>query len=118
MEPNLTVKQARVPKLLFTLILILILVSLVAGYIYIGMKRASVPVSELPPAVVETAPGRVEKTAAEKQVILDALAQASTTVRSPEEKQAILDALNTPSNSASSRSPEEKQAILDALKSN
>jgi hypothetical protein len=100
-----------------------VLLTLIGGYIYLGMERAK----EQPQADVtieESADQAVELTTEERLQILDSLSTDSgegEVSLTPEDRQAVLESLETSSGVESEgeasveMSPEDRRALLDSL---
>lgn len=93
-------------------VLVLLLATLIGGYIYYGMQLATTdPLAEVPADALVP-----KETNDEKQAIIDALQQPAPDTKTPEERQVIIESLQQPA--SDSMTVEEKQAILDDLQNN
>lgn len=115
MNPNPQNKNIKLAQYLTTLVLALILIAMVAGYIYYGMYAARQIETAVEPEVPTTMPGMDE---AKRQEIVNALGQEAETI-SDEKKDAIIDSLTTKSNQQLSPEAEAKrQETINALQQN
>lgn len=116
MNPNQTdTKRIKLIQYLTTGILVLILGTMVAGYIYYGMYKARNP-EVVTPIEVPAETNTMDE--AERQAIINALGQDASDL-SAEKKEEIIDSLSEKSNQQLSPEDEaERQAIIEALKQN
>lgn len=108
------IKKTTKNQHLITLLLILVLVSIVAGYIYYGMmiaKQADTVTQEVIEAPVVVSDDE------QRQEIIDALKQEAP-VLADEKRTAIIDDLRKPANQPSSEDAASRAAILEALQQN
>ena len=114
MNPNPDTKRIKLIQWVTTLLLVLILGAMVAGYIYYGMYQARNVEVVAEPEVTDT-PGMDE---AERQAVIEALGK-ETSFLSSEEKEEIVDSLSTQSNQQLSPEAEAKrQETINALMQN
>ena len=113
MKPE--IKISKMSSLLVTMLLILILVSMLAGYIYYGMYYAKNAANV---AVVEEVPAPTESDAmtARRAQIIAALNMKAASVMSAEEQAAVTASLGTKSAPVESEEAKSKRAaIVEAL---
>lgn len=112
MEPHVTQSSKKI-QLCITGVLMLVLITLLGGYIYYGMYLARTETAPETPVAPSTVMSD-EDGAARRGQILDALTQESETSLSIEEREAVLETLSAESGTPS-QTEEERIQILDAL---
>ena len=109
------VNQNKHQVLLVTL-LGLVLMSLIVGYIYIGMKQAKN--SNIEPVLEATENQEMqaeEMSNADRQAILESLTQESSSSVSEEERLSIINSLSESDEDSPTISGEDRRAILESL---
>lgn len=92
MEPELSQNRTKRLQMIVTVGLTLVLIAIVAAYVYFGMMRAGevTPEGEEVTVPVAEAPAEPQLSTEEKMKILQQLSEGSTTTLTQAEKEAIL----------------------------
>ena len=104
-------KKVTIIRWLLIILLLIILGGIVAGYIYLGMKKASVDETVVTPLEVTTSE---EKNKNSRQEIIDSLSKDAPDNITPEDKAVIIDSLHKQAETTLSEM--KRQAVLDSLK--
>ena len=108
------VNQNKHQVLLVTL-LGLVLMSLIVGYIYIGMKQAK---SNIEPVLEVTKNEEIQAeglSSTDRQAILESLSQQSSSSVSEEDRLSIINSLSESDEDSQTISGEDRRAILESL---
>ncbi|MBY0538507.1 hypothetical protein K2P47_03885 [Patescibacteria group bacterium] len=116
MNPNSQTKNIKLMQYLTTLLLVLILIAMIAGYIYYGMYTARQNAVEVESMPITT--DTTDTDDAKRAEIINALSQEAPTI-SDERKNDIVESLTTQSDEQFSPEAQQKrQEIIEALQQN